>query len=504
MVLNKDKKTYIIILTLLFITSMLLSLSFFNFFSNNEVEFSKEKKTEINIVKNEPERFNIQKLNDSRKVRVYNITANEGYYEYISGKKTFVYSYNNLMPGPIIRGRVGDKIIVNFFNNLYENSTIHWHGLEINNSADGVPFVTQDPVPPKGNFTYIFKLKNPGVYWYHSHVNSRKQVDLGLQGVLIVDYDDEPFYYDYDKILVLDDVKINSEGEHYPFYDDGMEIMHGRFGNVFLINGNASSKIKVYNNSILRLRLINTANARTFNFKVEGHQIIVLGKDIGLTKPYSADFLTITPGERFDILLILKNESKKNINLYNVNSRGYVKIGSLEVKPSNKTLLKYQNIEDFSFEHKDDHKDDHNNTNFKGSTEFLSQYNFSKYLDEKENLTVYLKGIRTSEGLRWTINGKTHPENTEVFNVKKGYFYKIKLVNTQRQPHPMHLHGQKFKILKRNGVPTNDDSFKDTVLVNGLETVEIGLIPEEVGNWVFHCHILEHVDKGMLSVVRVY
>jgi acyl dehydratase len=123
-------------------------------------------------------------------------------------------------------------------------------------------------------------FKNPGVYWYHSHVNSKVQVDLGLQGVLIVDYPSEPFYYDYDNIIVLDDVKLNVQGEHYPF-GSGMEVMHGRFGNVFLINGNSSQKIGVFNNSILRLRIVNTANARTFNFNIEGKKLFVIGKDIG-------------------------------------------------------------------------------------------------------------------------------------------------------------------------------------------------------------------------------
>ncbi len=471
------------------------SIFFNDYFENN---INKSFTQNENIVKNNPERFSIKKLSDNTTVRIYNLTAKEGYYEYIDGKKTFVYSYNNLIPGPILRGRVGDTIIVNFYNDLYENSTVHWHGLEINNSADGVPFVTQNPVPPKSSFIYKFKLKNPGVYWYHSHVNSKVQVDLGLQGILIVDYDDEPFYYDYDNIIVLDDVKLNSEGEHYPF-NNRMEVMHGRFGNILLVNGNASQKIDVYNNSILRLRLINTANARTFNFNIEGKKMIVIGKDIGLIdKPYTADFVTLSPGERYDVIVILNNETKNTLNLYNINRRGYTKIGYLNIKKSNLSLIKSQSEIEEDFTHKDEH------TNYFGNDTYIEKYDFSKYLDVKENMTMYLEGIRTSKGLRWTINGKTHPENTEIFNMKKGYFYKMKIINTQGQPHPMHLHGQKFKVLKRNNIPTNDSSFKDTVVLNGFETVEIGLIPEELGNWVFHCHILEHVDAGMLSIVKVY
>jgi FtsP/CotA-like multicopper oxidase with cupredoxin domain len=117
---------------------------------------------------------------------------------------------------------------------------------------------------------------------------------------------------------------------------------------------------------------------------------------------------------------------------------------------------------------------------------------------------VTLSGFMVrGQGLRWAIDGKTYPENPEIFNVHQGQLVKMQITNMNGMAHPMHLHGQKFIVLSRDGVLEKHFGWKDTVLVRGGETVDIVFRAEDKGDWVFHCHILEHARAGMLSIVRV-
>jgi len=111
------------------------------------------------------------------------LEAKEYYYQFpFLDTKTPVWSYNGQIPGPLIRGRVGTTVVIDFANRLKEPSSIHWHGLRIENAMDGVPGVTQDPVEPGGNFIYRLKLEDAGTYWYHPHFNSSEQLERGLKG----------------------------------------------------------------------------------------------------------------------------------------------------------------------------------------------------------------------------------------------------------------------------------------------------------------------------------
>lgn len=392
------------------------------------------------------------------------LVVDGGTYEFVEGRKTDVYAYNGQIPGPFIWGKLGDTRKIKVVNNLDVPTSVHWHGLQLENVEDGVPEVTQEPIAPGERYEYIIEFRNPGLYWYHSHVDANEQVESGLQGAILVSEENIET-----NVLVLDDVLV---GQDYQFREFDLSFMHGRFGNIMLVNGENNPEIKLKNN---RIHLVNTANARSFNIQFNGKEFEVVGMDIGSSERYMTNVLTIHPGERYEILL--PEELGSEIRLEHYTNRGSVRLADLKIDEESFLELERE--------------------------EFQVPFNLEKLLDRAPDEEVYLKGFVKNRELFWTINDKYYPENPEKFEVSEGSTVKMRIKNTQGQPHPMHLHGQKFLIIARNGVPEENLGWKDTVMVWGGEEVDIVFIAEERGKWVFHCHILEHAEAGMLSVLEV-
>ncbi len=406
----------------------------------------------------------------------YTLNVTETGYEYLSGKETPVYSFNNLIPGPVIRAKVGDTLEIKVNNRLDEPTTVHWHGMQLPNEMDGVPDVTQEPIEPGESQVYRYRVRNPGTYWYHSHFNSDEQIEKGLQGPLVVDYEKEPYDYEQDQILVLDDIALNEDGS-YRSFDTG--VMHGRFGNIPIVNGEIDPGIETVEGKT-KLRLINTANARTFNLGIENHKFKVTASDIGLLEePYTTKELQISPGQRKEVIVDF-SDTEGNVSLYDIGRR-------------KKRLATFQTGEASADAPEPE----------KGKVSIADWELNNSHYDKEPDHTVNLTPVSGENGLRWGINGKTYPDNPETFEVEKEEFHKFKIVNRNMQLHPMHLHGQKFKVLSRNGQKVENPSWKDTVRVEGHETVEIGFKAEGEGEWAFHCHILEHAEAGMLSTLKV-
>ncbi len=415
--------------------------------------------------------------------RDYDLVADKSSISLIEGKTTDVFAYNNQVPGPILRGKVGDTIKVNFKNNLDFPTTIHWHGIQLENSMDGVPDITQTLVNSQETFIYEFTLKDSGIYWYHPHYNTDEQIEMGLYGIIVVD--DDKISVDKDTVYVLDDVRLDGNYQIAPKSNHHMDVMHGRYGNFPLINGAVNYDIEAKKGELIRLRLVNTANARIFNFAIEDHKLLVVGHDIGLVeKPYEVDSLIMAPGERYDILVYLD----KNKQDYKILDKSY----------NTENMLGYLRYNETS---QQDKKEYYNSLKNIILNENIPDWQNKE--SEKE-ITIELEGIQQGMmNIRWTLDGKSFPENPSNISLKENKFYKIKFVNTQNQIHPMHLHGQKFLILTRDGKAIEQKGYKDTVLIYPSEEVEIGLMAQEKGTWLNHCHILEHAEAGMLGFLIV-
>ena len=222
-------------------------------------------------------------------VKVYDLTAEEIQWEVEPGRKVKAWTYNRQVPGPQLRVREGDRVRINLTNKLAESTSIHFHGLELPNDQDGVPFVTQPPVKPGERYTYEFTVPNPGSHMYHSHHNAAMQVGLGLLGAFVV----EPrrplraHRADVDHVMVL---------------NDGY---HG-----YTLNGKgfpATEPIVCDLGQVVRIRFMNEG-MMIHPMHLHGMHMTVIAKDgWDQPMPWKCDTLNIAPGERWDVLVRATN-----------------------------------------------------------------------------------------------------------------------------------------------------------------------------------------------------
>ena len=391
-----------------------------------------------------------------------------------------MYTYNGQFPGPQLEAKAGDRVIVHFTNSLAEPTTIHWHGLRISELMDGNPRI-QTPVAPGGTFTYDFVVPEAGTFWYHPHVRANEQVEKGLYGTIVVRAADEPVY-DADRYFVLDDILLQG-GAFVPFLSGHMEEMHGRFGNLLLTNGKplstdaAALTDTAPRHRVERWRVVNTANARTFELGIKNASVRVIGTDGGLlaTGYQLNGRLTVAVGQRYELEVSFADA--------NPVLETYV----LGVDANNQTVeLTFPIFEGLL-------------------TTELANANFpvihgrapSGAVATETRSLQFDAMLDANNHLMWMINGVAHSDQL-LFTLPKGTPTKLVLKNMVGMEHPFHLHGQFFEVLNRN-----EPGFKDTVLVGGNETVEILTTLDNPGRWMAHCHILEHSELGMMAEFQV-
>ena len=418
----------------------------------------------------------------------------------VLGTEQNLFTYNGQVPGPTIKAKVGDTVKVNFKNNLPQETTIHWHGLRVENSMDGVPGVTQDPIKPGEDFVYEFVVKDAGTFWYHPHVRSSEQVEKGLYGTIIVE-DPEHDSKD-DLILVLDDWLINNNGILNKNFNTRHDVMHdGRWGNVITINSKLNPSISLAPNESKIIRIVNTSNGRTYNLDFLDLDVTVMAADgLKVQIPFKYTNFFLSPGNRIDLLITTPQDFKETVQIKDVFSKEQANI------------LKFIVDENKNIENKNIAKTT-DETNVEETIKLTKEQILSTYKlgvvpnwEDAHKLPIDKTYKLNSSGhmmnLKWQINGKSFPSyDKDTFN--KGEFYKIKFSNASSRLHPMHLHGQFFKVISRNGRPVNENYFRDTILVLPNENIELGIIPLDSGIWANHCHILEHAEAGMMTFFEV-
>lgn len=254
-------------------------------------------------------------------VKEFQISIDEIRWEYAKGKFAHAWAYNSQIPGPEIRVTEGDKIRIIVKNNLPVATSIHWHGVHVENKADGVPGLTQNAIKPKETFIYEFTAKNSGTHFYHTHGSSHKdavvQLDMGLYGALIIE-PKNPAKYDREYVYMLDEWAIApdgsnqiletlEQGEHV--HNTNKQINY----NIFTINGRIFPDIEplmVKEGEKILIRLINAGTQEIHPMHTHGHSFRVVAVD-GNPIPKDAqlirDNLPVLPGERYDIELVANN-----------------------------------------------------------------------------------------------------------------------------------------------------------------------------------------------------
>jgi FtsP/CotA-like multicopper oxidase with cupredoxin domain len=191
--------------------------------------------------------------------------------------------YNGSIPGPTLKVQQGSEIIVHVINEGDLDTTVHWHGLRLENRYDGVPHETQAPIPVGGEFTYRIQFPDAGLYWYHPHIREDYTQELGLYGNILV-LPSAPDYWpptDRELVLTVDDLLLE-DGRIAPFSrEETSYAAMGRFGNVFLVSGEPDLHLEAWAGEVVRLWLTNTANTRVFKLALPGARMKLVGGDSG-------------------------------------------------------------------------------------------------------------------------------------------------------------------------------------------------------------------------------
>jgi len=407
--------------------------------------------------------------------------------EIVPGVKSDVWTYNGGLPGPLIHARAGDRLIVHFTNKLPKPTTVHWHGVRVPIEMDGVPDISQPAVEPGGAFTYDFVVPDAGLFWYHPHVMSNAQVGFGLYGALLVDDPADTIAVADQLVLVLSDIGIDEKtGElHSAESGGGLGTLFGREGNIVLVNGHANPTLKFRDGGLQRWRIVNTAKSRYFNLVLgESQHLTVIGVDGGPIE-YSTeeDRLVLAPGERLDVLVAPRRESTEPLMLRTFPfDRGF---GSVE----------FRTVEDVM-------------TLSPASMPSIPPAPLPR---TQHAMTPMSTSGATQLGMELlverpsaTFSIKTNPDYKHaVIPAALGETQVWTITNHATWAHPIHIHGVFFQILDDKGAPVHPIAWKDTVSVPADSTVRLAVRFDRRGSWMYHCHILDHSEAGLMSTVDV-
>jgi len=436
----------------------------------------------------------------------YQLTASESAIQLANDPfpKTVTWSFNNQSPGPLLRLRQGELARIKVANELQQPLTVHWHGLRIANAMDGVPMLTQPPIPPGGEFLYEFTPPDAGTFWYHSHVNTAEQVGRGLYGPIIVEEKEAP-PVDRDLVWVLDDWRLDKQAQIIGDFANPRDLARaGRLGNTVTVNGRIPQSFSVQAGERIRLRLINAANARIFALRFQGHRTLVVARDGQPVEPYvPGGPIVIGPAQRFDLILDMTEEPGESYSVidthYSQSPSKLMKMVYQEEPPKKPSPFENYPGLPQNFIAEPDLGDPHVQlVELSGGD--LGRLKNAQFGDQQLEITrLYLLGKM------WAINDIVSSGYSDVplFTVKRGRTVVLDFKNHSAWPHPMHLHGHHFKVLEHSRDREVVGKKLDTVLLGPEESARVAFVADNPGGWLFHCHILGHARSGMMAVFRV-
>lgn len=432
-------------------------------------------------------------LNPDPNILEINLEARVEKFEVAPGIVVDAWTYNGLVPGPLIRLKVGDRLIVHFTNRLPGSTTVHWHGLRIPIEMDGVPGFSQAPVEPGGSFTYDFVVPDAGTFWYHPHVMSAMQVGYGLYGAFVVEDPAEAQTVGVadELVIVLSDMAVTDQGEFEPHDSGGSAGMaFGREGNHVLVNGRKTPALVARDGAPQRWRIVNTAKSRYYKLDLgEAFSFRQIGGDGGLMEyAVDRDFLVLGAGERADVIVVPKGRAGERLMLRSqLHDRGY---GSTELR----------DVEDLVAVTIAD-APSHETGALPSPTRRIVPYDLTGARVIPMQLTLEQDAI--TKRFEYGINGIPYWRAKPIVT-PLGETQIWEVDNPTPWSHPLHLHGFFFMVLDENRQPKRPLEWKDTVDIPFKQKVTLAVrFDERPGTWMFHCHILDHADGGLMSFVHL-
>ena len=382
--------------------------------------------------------------------------------------------FNGSTPGPLLKFRQGEELAVSFEDRTGEASSVHWHGIRIAGGMDGVPGLTQDAAPDGGDFEYRFVAPDAGTFWYHSHSRSWEQVARGLYGPLVVE-ETTPPDVDADIIVLVDDWRLEENGEFREDFDGMFHFAHGgRMGNYAKIIPSHSS---VRRGDRVRLRLINSANAKVFPVDLAGIEGNLVALDgMPLEQVEDVETVTLAPAQWADII----GDVVEAIMFSFWTGQGDYALGTIAVDGSHPSP-RTREISPLP-----------SNGVVKPSGEPA----------RRETLRMQGGAMGGQHPVKdiWSFNGVSDLPDEPWLKMARGTVVQISLVNDTSFPHGIHLHGQHFFEVAEGG---SLGPLRDTSLVNAGESKDILCVFDNSGKWLLHCHMLGHLATGMKTWVEV-
>lgn len=422
-------------------------------------------------------------MNQEQNIVEYNLTASEFNWEIKPGKNITAWGFNNQVPGPVLRAKKGDTLVVKVQNKLSEPTILHWHGLRLPASMDGTGEV-QRPILPGESFEYRFTVPDAGTFWYHSHQNETVQMERGMYGGIVVEDETDPIL-DQERLLIVDDMKLtsNNEFEKLGAIGQWIERHDGREGSTNLLNGKEEATLYIHAGQMERWRIVNAASARYFKLSLDGKPFKIIATDGGLLEHARTETeLVLTPGERFDIVVGPFKEGE----VFSLSSLPYNRVTMLKA-----THQQYATIQVI-----------HPNPSIASLPDKLTEISVLAPQQAVANRKIKLS---VDPSLRhiidFKVNGKMHGLDEPVM---VGDLQIWEISNTSLMDHPYHLHGFFFQVLEENGNAPEYKAWKDTYNLKPRTTIKIAWMPDNrPGKWMHHCHIIEHHAAGMMSNFEV-
>ncbi|MEM6577914.1 MAG: multicopper oxidase family protein [Pseudomonadota bacterium] len=402
-------------------------------------------------------------------------------------------------PPPVLRMRRNEVYVAGVTNRLDDFTSMHWHGLRLDNAMDGVPYLTQIPMGRDERYEYRLTSPDAGTFWYHPHCMTMDQMALGLTGILIVEEDEDPGF-DTDIPLNLRDFRLNGQGEWLDLWTARGAARGGTFGTVMTTNWQSEPVYNAPSGGLVRLRLAATDTTRVYKLFVPDAEAQIIALDghplaQPMTMPRTEDAaLLVGPGQRADIAIQMPSSEGQSVTvmtdapgparvLATIRANGadagrsLAEVKALPANPVPEPDLEKARLEEFVF-------------------------GWTPEGDLPNN------GLCGTLGYTfWSINRIPWPgdaaENVgPLATFKLGESVVLRLRNESPNDHPIHLHGLAFRPLRSNKRQFFGN-WTDTILLERDEVVDVAFVADNPGDWAFHCHVIEHQKTGLAGFIRV-
>lgn len=402
-----------------------------------------------------------------------------------------VYAYNGSIPGPTLDVHEGDSVVIHFHNRLPDTTTVHCHGLHFPAAEDGSPLM---PIAPGQSYDYAFRVPRgwAGTYWYHPHVDRKTtfQVAMGLFGAIIIRAPHDPLAARHipEKLLVLSDNRFDSAGA-IAFPDPTsvqaeIDLENGREGNVLFVNGQVMPTIPIRRGQVQLWRIVNASASRVYRLSLTNQPLVHVGSDGGLFEhPLEEHHLLLANSGRVEVLVRGTGAAGSEAVLQDLPYDRYMPQTRPDDWDSTRTLLSLRAT----------------GTPMVRPVAIPTELRAIPPID-----TTHVAAHRVIVMSQGLIDGKRMDMHRVDIRARLGTTEIWEIQNVVGMDHPFHLHGFHFQVLDRDGVSEPYRSWQDLINVPKHSSVRIVVHFDDFpGEWMYHCHILDHEDEGMMGILEL-